>query len=498
MKKKIVFVDRKANSYRKSGFTLVEVMVAFFICVIVFSSVFMIWSRVQHGIVRSTTRQTLLNELRNVSNYMQNDFKSINFDEDTFKLTEGSDGKSFSLTFEKFKEAEDGKLLHDAVQKVTYELKNSVLTRTAEKHQVLSVHCDGVSIKRATADASGIDLENFDEDFKAGREAKLDIEITGKKPIPGIREDLYYVEKTSIVMRNEYSKKVNKNYVSTFDLIKKESDELVKDGSTVFFPNGGIDPEALKVLSDEALDDLEKTQKEMVDMAKKQLEDINKDIDNTDDGRKWYQKIGDFFTSGEQGGELVSRCKNELKNAETVEDVEKVKAELKTWSDDEEIMHKSKSYTGYDRLSDKDKELFQVAYDMKVQDRLIKKTNEKMAEEAEEGETVEKQQLSIDQYKESLNGAEDIFKDAKGNIITVQNSDNDGSNSAADSQRVIEFYEQMDVAWMDEPEYEKDMNVYSAAKSLLAQADTKIDVLKTKKIYDENIKLIADERESRK
>ena len=142
-------------------------------------------------------------------------------------------------------------------------------------------------------------------------------------------------------------------------------------------------------MSDEALDDLEKTQKEMVDMAKKQLEDINKDIDNTDDGRKWYQKIGDFFTSGEQGGELVSRCKNELKNAETVEDVEKVKAELKTWSDDEEIMHKSKSYTGYDRLSDKDKELFQVAYDMKVQDRLIKKTNEKMAEEAEEGETVE-------------------------------------------------------------------------------------------------------------
>lgn len=486
----------------KSAFTLVEVMVAIFISTLLLTSVFMVWSKIQRGIVRSNTKQSLLNELRNVSNHMQNDFKSIKYDEETFSLSEGGEG-NFSMSFEKFKETEDGKLAQDSVEKVTYELKNKILTRIGDKRQMLSIHCEGVSIKRATADATGSgDLESSDEDFKAGREAKLDIEISGKMPIPGVNDEMFHVEKTSVVMRNEYSKKVNKNYISTFDLIKKDANTLIQDGSTAFFPNGALDPDAIKLMTDEALGELKDTQNDMLSQTLEQLESINKSISDTDDGRSTWTTICNWFTPGSQPGERVKNWRNTLEKAKTESEVNAVKGELKEWVNDEEINHMSKSSekmeTPYARLSDKDKELFKKAYDMKVQDRLVKQVNESNADS--EGYTP--MELTIDQYKNQ--DSSDTFKDAKGNTIELKtdsesetNRKNEAQaiaqNDAEDKAKIIAFYEKINVDWMDEDDYKEDMDIYSAAKSLLSQADTKIDIIKAKDTYQSNIDMIDDE-----
>ena len=214
-----------SKRFLRHAFTLVEIMVAIILTTIVLTSAYMIWSRIQIRISRSYTKQTLQNELRKVANAMQNDFKSIKFHDKTDKNDKDSDkavaitgdDKNFTMTFQRFKEAEESdkdKLAQDIVEDVKYTLASNVLTRTCgSRAKVLSFHCEGVNISPAAGDNSkSNDYANASQEVKDAKEAQLDIEITGKMIVPGSGEEMYHTEKTSVVMRNEYYKKINKNY----------------------------------------------------------------------------------------------------------------------------------------------------------------------------------------------------------------------------------------------------------------------------------------------
>lgn len=219
---------------KKQGFTLVEIMVAVFLSTIVLGGVYGIWTQVSRHISISNAKQKLQHELRNSTNYIQNDFKSIKAD--TFELTdENPAGTSFKIEFEKFAETQDGKLAQDSTEKIGYSLLNGILTRsTTNGMKILSAHVDSMKIQKAVDEAnlSAGSLEATDEDFRAGREAQLDISLAGKIIVEGLGTEMFHVEKTSVVMRDEYMKKTNKTYKSNFDLTKEDLNKIVvKDSS---------------------------------------------------------------------------------------------------------------------------------------------------------------------------------------------------------------------------------------------------------------------------
>ena len=475
---------------RKKAFTLVEVMVAVLLLTVVLTAIYQVWSKVQQGIARSHTRQALQTELRNAANYMSNDFKSIKFSEDTFKLTVSDDGKNFSMSFEKFvenKDEENSKLAIDIVDTVKYDLKNNILTRIGDKKtKILSSNCEGVSISRATADSSDSGaLENSDEDFKAGREAKLDITITGKKIVPGNGEEMYHVEKTSVVMRNEYYKNVNKTYISTFDLTKKETDEVIQEGDNAMMEVGGLlDPEFLKTLDDDVLAGMDEEQKALLKQAEDSLEDLNDSIDDTDTGESGWNKFwGGVAFWSESEGEKVRGYRSSLRDADSEAEVKAVKEKLEQYTKDKETDFLSASTGGkYNRMEKEEKELYKRAYDMKVQDRNLEGGYNKLKEEKGEEEAGEKPQLMIETLTGQNTQSVEV-QNADGTTTTIS-----GNTVSEENQKLIDAYNSIDLSWMGEyGEEEEDVGIYNAARQLISEADSKIDLIRLRDNCNTNI-----------
>ena len=84
--------------------------------------------------------------------------------------------------------------------------------------------------------------------------------------------------------------------------------------------------------------------------------------------------------------------------------------------------------------------------------------------------------------------------------LTTQVVDKDGntttltsSATTEENQAIIEAYNKINLDWMGEfGEERDDVGIYTAAKSLIQQADTKIDVLDMQKTCQENREKIAE------
>ena len=109
---------------------------------------------------------------------------------------------------------------------------------------------------------------------------------------------MYHVERTSVVMRDEFYKKTNKNFVSNFDLAKLEKDAVVEvDNSqdASFGPGGAMNEEQLRSLNDDQLNGLEATQRELVEQANDSIDKMNNAIDDTDTGEGNLSKFGQWL-----------------------------------------------------------------------------------------------------------------------------------------------------------------------------------------------------------
>ena len=375
---------------RKTGFTLVEVMVAIFLSTIVLTAIYGVWIRVQREIAKSHARQTLQSELRTASNYLQKDLKSVK--EGTFDAPGGqsADGSSLHITFERFKESEEGKIAQDSTEKVEYRLSDGLLTRKSTTDlKILSVNVESMQITKSVDSATlgATDLESTDEDFRAGREAKLEINIVGRKNIAGSREEMYHVERTSVVMRDEFYKKTNKNFVSNFDLAKLEKDAVVEvDNSqdASFGPGGAMNEEQLRSLNDDQLTGLENTQKELIEQANDSIDEMNNSIDDTDTGEGNLSKFGqwlNFFSTTE--GEKVRGLRSDLEKADSQDEVKSVINKLTDYTKDKEENFLSRSVPGYSSMSAAQKDLYKEAYEMKLQDRTIEGSHQELVKQAE-------------------------------------------------------------------------------------------------------------------
>ncbi|MDD3148559.1 MAG: prepilin-type N-terminal cleavage/methylation domain-containing protein [Candidatus Riflebacteria bacterium] len=484
-------------SRKIKGFTLVEVMVAIFLSTIVLTAIYGVWIRVQREIAKSHARQTLQSELRTASNYLQKDLKSIK--EGTFETPGGlsADGTSLHIVFDRFKDTEETKIAQDSIEKVEYRLSDGLLTRKSTTElKILSVNVESMQITKSV-DAANLgagDLESTDEDFKAGREAKLEINIVGRKNIAGSKEEMYHVERTSLVMRDEYYKKTNKNFVSNFDLAKLEQDAVVVTDSTQdasFGPGGAMTEEQLQSLDKDQLEGLEETQNELIDQAKDSIDQMNDSITDTDTGEsgwsKFWQGVNVFSTTE---GEKVRDLRGDLENADTQSDVKVVLEKLNTYTKDKEEEFLGKSVPGYSTMSDAQKDLYKEAYEMKLQDRTIEGSHQALVAQAEKDGTTppEAPQKVIDVAIGAAEGeGSKTYEDEAGNTVQISNE----ASSTRSTTELKSAYDAIDLGWMGEFNKEPDdVGIYNAAKQLISQGKAKLNVIEMRDTSEDNVELI--------
>jgi prepilin-type N-terminal cleavage/methylation domain-containing protein len=472
--------------YKRKGMTLIEVMVALFVSTIVLTAIYGVWIRVQRQIARSHAKQTLESELRKASNNMEKDFKAIK--EGTFEAPpadQSEDGTAMKIRFERFDETEEGKIAQDSTINVEYELKNGLLKRTTDDSlKILSSHVDTVTIVRSVDEDAleATDLEATDEDFKAGREAMLDIEIAGKKRIAGSKKEMFHIERTSLVMRDEYYKNTNKTYVSNFDLAQMETAEVMQEDTSQdasFGPGGNFSLEELMSLDDEQLSGMKLAQEDLLEQANNTFDKINEEINNIDTGNGWLDTLNIFSTSE---GEKVEDMQDDLEDADTKEETEAAVAALQDYADKKEEQFLADSISGYSSLSDEEKQLYKQAYDMKVQDRTIKQINEDMADE----DGFEPVDLMIDVATGNTGESNDqTYKDEEGDQVLEGNEDSEEVQSLKDA------YDSIDLSWMGDPGDEsEEVQAYNAAKILVNLVLSKLDTIDMRDTAQDNIEKI--------
>ncbi len=480
--------EKRMNMQRRTGITLVEMMVAVFVSTIVLTAVYGVWIRVQRQISRANAKQTLESELRAIANNMEKDFKAIK--EGSFDAPPGEqnlDGTSMKVTFDRFTEGEDGKIAQDSFTSVEYHLRNGLLTRTTDsERKILSVNIDSIIIAQGVDEASlgATDLESTDEDFKAGREAKLDITISGKKRIPGSNNEIYHIEKTSLVMRDEYYRKTNKTYVSNFDLAKMNVDEVMVEDATQnanFGPDGEFTLEQLQNLDEDQLRGMKDTQQQLYEQAQAAFDEINTNINDTETGSDWLDTLA-FWSDSE--GEIVGDMKTRLKRADNKEEVEDVLEDLESYAEEKESSFLNRSINNYSGKSDEEKQRYKRAYDIAVQDRAIKYANEKAKEDDPDAQD---SPLMIDLMTE----VQDMSYEDEDGTQTVSASQNDEARQEAEALR--RAYEEVSLEWMgDFGDESEEVQAYNAAKSLINQGRSKYDTIDMRDRADENIDLIDE------
>ncbi len=481
----------------RRAFTLVEIMVAIILTTIVLTSAYMIWSRIQIRISRSYTKQTLQKELRTVANFMQNDFKSIKFhdkadknDKDSDKAVDiKGDDKNFTMTFQKFKEAEEAdknKLAQDIVEDVKYTLASNVLTRTCgSRAKVLSFHCEGVNITPAAGENSkSDDYANASQEVKDAKEAQLDIEITGKMTVPGSGEEMFHVEKTSVVMRNEYYKKINKNYKSNFDLAKEDENKIVGEGAAGALSGEDMD---YSQLDTEVLENLKTSEEEVLKGLEDNLKEINKTLNDTNADIGVFGWLGSYagklFLGKDDDYQLFNDSKAKLKNAKTVAETEAAIKTIKERTEKQEEGFYSKAYTkkSFSDMSKDEQATFRKAYDMAIQQRTIDKAYEEAEEKPDKKPTsnISLQKELIEEYeKQDSNSATAITKE-----------------QYEEAKKVVAVYNDIKLDWMKDDD--DSIKVYTANKQLMEQANTKLELLKSKEKTEKNLEDIQNELNTR-
>lgn len=478
-------LQNKKNNNR--AFTLVEIMVAIILTTMVLTAAYQIWSRVQARISRSHTKQTLQNELRKVANYMQNDFKSIKFySEDSddknkaVKIT--GDDKNFTMKFQKFKEVDENeknKLAQDVVEEVEYKLKSKVLTRTAGgKSKMLSSHCEEIHIQPAVKDGENGEYANALKEVQEAKEAQLDIEITGMMKISGSNEELYHVEQTSVVMRNEYYNKINQTYKSNFELAKLDKKDITGEEASGLL--SGDLGENLENLDKDVLERMKESEKEMLKNLEDNLKNLNDSLNGVkpDDCpwyKRWSSNISSFFSGKDNEYTLFTDSKKALINADTSEKAKEAISKLKSNIENQEKKFYQNSYSkkSYESMTDEEKTIFKRAYDMAVQEKTINDAYKELKESDPTAEEPDKNTINIEIQKK------------------IMNDSSASQQEQEEARKIVEVYNSISLEWMDKAD-KSEMGIYKANKDLMDQANTKLELLYAKEKSDKNIKELDD------
>ena len=140
----------------------------------------------------------------------------------------------------------------------------------------------------------------------------------------------------------------------------------------------------------------------------------------------------------------------------------------------EETFYKD-SYTNYNSITEEsEKVAFKRAYDMAIQQKTIDDAYEELNDPS-----AEKPKSNID-----------IQRD-------IVNSNNSSEDEKKEAQKIIDYYDKIDLSWMDKSEKKSEVGIYKANKNLLDQGNTKLELLKSQEEGNEALGKIQDELSKR-
>ncbi|MBF0499712.1 MAG: prepilin-type N-terminal cleavage/methylation domain-containing protein [Candidatus Riflebacteria bacterium] len=469
-----------------SGFSLVEVMVAILIGSIVMGTAYAIWSRVRREVSKSSARQTLQHELRQAMDTLSRDLKAIKTG--TMKAPaaqQSADGTRAHFEFERFTESSAGKLAENTTEKVVYDFKVPLLTRIAGPvRHILSTHLDSIELTRGVNQTTleTKNVESGNKDLDRALNARLDLALTGKMRPAGSRQFEYHVERSSVVMRDEYQKTVNSNYLSTNDVAQIGKDKVVVAGANSNFLDnlGSLTEEQLKQLSSDQLNTLEASQQNMLSEAKKSITDMNDNIKSISTGGNLWDTLSvGGWPFGSSDVAQVTSLQSAIKSAEKKEDlVESLKA-TDGWIKDKEKKFIAQSFSGVnvDSLSEDERARYQKVYDMKVMDRL--------------SEAAYQEALKKDPNAKKPESALDGITRVPDRLPADQEAEQQYQGRVAEAAKLREIASKASLDWMGEPKDEsKEVKSYNAAKSIYNYGQAKMQLLGMRDDTQDNLTLI--------
>lgn len=491
-----------ATRQRGTGFTLTEVLVAVVLFSIVMGVAMGIWSNAQRNISRTTTRQILQRESRTIIMQLTADLKAVK--SGTFKTTP----EPLTMEFKRFasegKAGDEEKLANERTVSVRYGFSKPIFRRTLEGKgpHTLSGHVDAITITKQN-------LSPEEAEKNPNLQARVDVVLTMKMRVPGTTRDEIHVERTSVVMRDDYYQLVNKSYPSNMQLattIKEKIDEV----ETCTWFDEELTKDALKNLTKEQIDDLTKVQQDTIKQANDDLDGLNDQINKVDTGHSWWS----WLTGEDPDVADVYKLQKDLKAIEcpdknipekgsgnrASEKADKIIQTLKDKIDTNEKKFFDNSFAGktiYDpeKPDQADKAAAQKkAYEMKLVDRQIEKAMENLSEEdKKDPEKMKQFTKMIDKYPPS----EAELRSQLEKELANANMKDDEKKAYIDGKckemgLVKAEYTNCDLAWMESDENKDKVKAYEAAKQLYNFGKSKVENLRMKEMCIDNIKTLED------
>ncbi len=476
---------------RKSGVTLVEVMIGVLLSSIVLGGAYQVWTASRRNFAKANARQTLQSEIRKSIDQLALDFKAIKAG--TLEVDGAADGNSGTIKFQRFLENKDANRIDSkGVADVVYEFRKPRLYRTVagQGQKLLCSNLKAFDLARGAEPGT-----LMPDGMQQTAQARIDISLTGAMQVPVTREMIEHNEKTTVVMRNEFIAAAPvKSSIAMSELTNATEKMTGTEGQSSMF-SAALTADALKDMSSEQLAFMMQREAESLSNAKKEIDSTNDQLKDVDakGAATWYNP----FTWGGTDTE-VSKIKEDLLKHDKLEDVEKDVKALRAIIDrnEEKFLKRSLEKSGVSLPADeKEQQSYRQAYDLMVKDRALKEAYSKNPQKDSEGKEIPYKSLleSFDSSKIK----QGVQYDSQGREVAFTESDADFQKRSEEARKIQEASSKMDLTWMDSGDAKDEVKQYSAAKDLVDIAVVKQSYIQSRDLAQGNIDIIGNEQKSR-
>lgn len=474
---------------RKSGFTLVEVMIGVLLSSVVLGGGYKIWSASQRTFAKANTRQILQTEIRRAIDQIALDFKSIKAG--TLDITGSPDGTAGTIKFQRFIANTDGaKIDSQGITQVTYEFNKPRLYRTITgkgKH-LLCANLQSMDIARGASPGT-----LMPDGMEQTAISRMDVSLIGVMKIPGTAEIASHTEKTSVVMRNEYVAAAPVQRSITLAALTATPDDAFGQKADTGMFSSSLSAEALRDMPSQQLTFLMTRETESKTNANREITNANSQL-----GQVEAQGASTWFKPWTWGGvdTEVSKIQEDLKEHSTLDevsgDVQKLQNIIKV--KEENFIRRSLGSANAPLPTDaKELDALKKAYDLKVKDRSLRLAYEKNPPKDANGNTIPYQGImaSFDESKVQKG----VQYNSEGQAVSFSESDEDFAKRSAESRAIRDASSRLNLSWMDQGSAKEEVKQYSAAKDLIDIANVKMAYIQSRDLAQKNIDLIQAEKD---
>ncbi|HOT28160.1 MAG TPA: prepilin-type N-terminal cleavage/methylation domain-containing protein [Candidatus Ozemobacteraceae bacterium] len=476
---------------RKSGVTLVEVMIGVLLSSVVLGGAYQVWTASRRNFAKANARQALQSEIRKTIDQIALDFKAIKAG--TLEVAGAADGNSGTIKFQRFLENKDANRIDSkGVADVVYEFRKPRLYRNVggQGQKLLCSNLKSFDLARGAEPGT-----LMPDGMQQTAQARIDISLTGAMQVPVTREMIEHNEKTTVVMRNEFIAAAPVKSSIAMAVLTNATEKMTgTEGQSSMF-SATLTADALKDMSSQQLAFMMQRETESLSNANREINNTNDQLKDVDakGAATWYNP----FTWGGTDTD-VSRIKEDLLKHDKLQDVENDVKALRTIidRDEERFLRRSLESSGTTLPSDqKEQQAYRQAYDLMVKDRALKEAYEKNPQKDSEGKEIPYKSLleSFDASKIK----QGVQYDSQGREVAFTESDADFQKRSAEARKIQEASTKIDLTWMNTGDAKEEVKQYSAAKDLVDIAVVKQSYIQSRDLAQGNIDLIGSEQRSR-